>query len=166
MSKNSQKQRQRIVSKEDYLARVAMREAKRWGSVAMAGAVGACFVTTLLSAFGMILAEGLLWKGLCFVGAVVPFGVGCMLLRLAERTMQEAMVQLDVVPLTRANESDLRAPDVLVRASQEPLEEQRAELLRAVRREPEARPEQLLRATRENRQDVQPNPLRRSGNST
>ncbi|MCW3095794.1 MAG: hypothetical protein JWL77_1412 [Chthonomonadaceae bacterium] len=154
MSENRRKQRQRIVSKEDYLARVAKREAKRWGSVAMACTVGACFVGTFFSVFGLIFMEGLLWKCLCFVGAVVPFGIGCALFGLAERTMQEAMVKLDVVPLTRANESDLRAPDVLVRASQEPLQEQRAELLRSAQYGKETPADELLRATNGQRQDV------------
>lgn len=147
MNKNRRKRRKRIVSKEEYLARVATREAKRWGSVAMACAVGACFVASLFSAFGMIFVDGLLWKGLCIVGVVAAFGIGCFLLRLAEQTMQEAMVKLDVVPLTRANKSDLRAPDVLVRASQEPLSEQRAELLRAAQYGKETPAEELLRAS-------------------
>ncbi len=113
----------------------------------MAFAVGGCFVCSLLSLGGMALADGMVWKGLFLLGVVVPFSVGVMLRKLAEKTMQEAQVKLDVVPLTRANEADLQAPDILVRASQEPLETQRTELLRPAAQGAETPAAELLRAS-------------------
>jgi hypothetical protein len=53
------------------------------------------------------------------------------------------------VPLTRANTADLPAPDSLVRASEEPMQEQQAVLLRAAAQRHETSPEQLVRPTAE-----------------
>ena len=51
------------------------------------------------------------------------------------------------VPLTRANTADLPAPDSLVRASAEPVQEQQAVLLRAATETQERHEEQLVRAS-------------------
>lgn len=51
------------------------------------------------------------------------------------------------VPLTRANIVDLPAPDSLVRASTEPVQEQQAVLLRAATDTQEWQVEQLVRAS-------------------
>jgi hypothetical protein len=147
IKRSEQNARRKIVSKEEYLTRVARREAKRWGATAMAFAVGGCFVCSLLSLGGMALADGMVWKGLFLLGVVVPFSVGVMVMKVAEKTMQEAQMKLDVVPLTRANAGALQAPEVLVRASQEPLEAQRTELLRPAAQGAETPATELLRAS-------------------
>jgi hypothetical protein len=51
------------------------------------------------------------------------------------------------VPLTRANTANLPAPDSLVRASAEPMQEQQAVLLRAATETQERHEEQLVRAS-------------------
>jgi hypothetical protein len=56
--------------------------------------------------------------------------------------------EIDIgVPFTRANTADLPPADSLVRASDEPLQEQNSVLLRAATHGPETRPEELVRAT-------------------
>ena len=60
----------------------------------------------------------------------------------------EKFVNIDPgVPLTHANAANLLAPDSLVRASSEPIQEQQTVLLRAVAAEQQTPPEQLVRAS-------------------
>lgn len=64
----------------------------------------------------------------------------------AKTSMKKAIRKENIVPLTRANTSDLPAPDTLVRASQEPLQAQGSVLLRAAVQTQDGHEEQLLRA--------------------
>ena len=149
MGPKQQQTNKRIVSKDEYVACVARREAKRWGSVVLAIAGAACFVCTLGSAVGMLYALDFVWKGLFLLSITLSFPAGYALFKFAEKNLQEAVVKLDVVPLTRANMGDLPALDTLVRASQAPAQtdEQQAELLRAAQYGRETPAEELLRAS-------------------
>ncbi|MCW3096731.1 MAG: hypothetical protein JWL77_2349 [Chthonomonadaceae bacterium] len=61
--------------------------------------------------------------------------------------MQEGE-ELDAgIPFTRANTADLPPADSLVRASDEPVQQQKSVLLRAAIPGPKTRPEELVRAT-------------------
>ena len=67
--------------------------------------------------------------------------------RLFACYLMKEMIYIDPgVPLTRANTADLPAPDSLVRASAEPVQEQQAVLLRAATETAERHEEQLVRA--------------------
>jgi len=147
VGRKKQQPDKRIVSKDEYLARFAKREAKRWSSVAMAIAVAGCFVCALGFSFSIFFAESILWKGVDGLIAIGAFVAGGALMKQAEKNMQEALVKLDVVPLTRANAGDLRAPEILVRASQRPDQASQTELLRAAQHSAETAPEELLRAS-------------------
>jgi hypothetical protein len=75
-------------------------------------------------------------------------GVGALYLgHLGRRTIREAKQIETGVPLTRANTADLPAPDSLVRASAEPMQEPQAVLLRAATESVERHEEQLVRAS-------------------
>jgi len=79
---------------------------------------------------------------------ILLIGVGCLLfLSLGAYTMKYTR-KIDIgVPLSRANTSDLPADESLVRASQEPMQEQQSILLRAATEVQQTPPEQLLRAS-------------------
>ena len=146
----------RIVSKSKYAVMVSKREAKRWGSIAPAPAIALCFVCTIISVLAVIGGIYADWK---IVAVFLPVAVlsalgGRALKQVAEKAMREAKAPLDAVPLTRTNIGDLPAPETLVRASQQPPQEQQTELLRAAIQGPDTPPEQLLRATKEERNDV------------
>ena len=137
----------RIVSKSEYAALVSKREAKRWGSVGLAVAVAVCILSTLGLVLAGLLADGMGWRALCFVAAVPVLSAAWIIKNLAEKSMLEASVALNVVPLTRANIGDLTVFESLVRASQEPVQAQQAELLRpAAQGGGESPAEELLRA--------------------
>jgi hypothetical protein len=74
---------------------------------------------------------------LCFM----PFSMLCGLL-----AFRRALEIDPGVPLTRANTADILAPDSLVRASAEPVQQQQAVLLRAATEGVERHKEQLVRA--------------------
>jgi hypothetical protein len=65
--------------------------------------------------------------------------------KVASEIMIDSVKELEIVPLTRANTAHLPAPDSLVRASAEPVQEQQAVLLRAAIQGMETPPEQLVR---------------------
>ncbi len=81
---------------------------------------------------------------LVFYAALV---LGIILCRVASTvSLKHARKIHDSIPLTRANTADLPAPDSLVRASSEPLQEQQTVLLRAAVQGQETSSEQLVRA--------------------
>ena len=137
----------RIVSLGEYLSRIGKREAKRWGSLALAVVIGAFVALSILCVFG-IMAGGL-FPLLCAPVAGVSLFLAWHMKQYAEKTMQEAQKKLDVVPLTRANIGDLPPSHTLVRASQEPAPSQKAELLRAAQFGQETPADELLRAAQE-----------------
>jgi len=139
----------RIVSIREYLSRVSKREAKRWGSLALAIVVGALVAVGILCTFGAIFTNSIS-QVTCALIAAFSFPLAWRMKRFAEKTMQEAQKKLDVVPLTRANIGDLPASHTLVRASQEPPPSQKAELLRAAQFGQETPADELLRAVQEN----------------
>lgn len=138
----------RIVSRRDYAIRVAKRERLRWGSTALAIFIAVCIISGVGFIFAGLLAETFLLKCLCFVAAALCLPAICIVKNAAEKAMQIAQLELDVVPLTRANTADLPAPNSLVRASEEPAQAQEGVLLRAAVGAGQAEREgQLLRAS-------------------
>ena len=113
----------------------------------MAVAVAVCFLFGLGSSFYIFFGDNPPIKGLASLVTILAFVAGGVILKRAEKNMQEALVKLDVVPLTRSNAGDLRAPEVLVRASQQPDQAPQTELLRAAGQGLQTPSEQLLRAT-------------------
>ena len=69
-----------------------------------------------------------------------------MLIRMSNAVLDRVDQMNNVVPLTRANTADLPAPESLVRASAEPVQEPQAVLLRAATTTQEKHEEQLVRA--------------------
>lgn len=136
----------RIVSKREYVRLVGKREALRWGSVGLAVTVAVCVLSCVGCIIAGALADGIEIMVLWFIVAALCFAVAWIIKRTAEKAMQKALRKRDAIPLTRANTADLPAPESLVRASAEPVQEQQAVLLRAAAERQEKHEEQLLRA--------------------
>jgi hypothetical protein len=82
------------------------------------------------------------------LGVLGIFGVGSAVLIITGKKLLKGAKQLEpVVPLTRANIADLPAPESLVRASAQPVQEPQAVLLRAATETQATPPEQLVRAS-------------------
>jgi len=75
-------------------------------------------------------------------------GVASLLFLFSGAFTMHHIRKIDIgIPLTRANTADLSAHDSLVRASQEPVQEQQSILLRPTMEADTSPPEQLLRAS-------------------
>ncbi|MCW3098548.1 MAG: hypothetical protein JWL77_4166 [Chthonomonadaceae bacterium] len=93
--------------------------------------------------------------GISLFGAGAVFVILGMAGLSCGKSMLENANKVEPVELiTRHNTGHLPEVETLVRGSDRPETAEQAELLRAVRQRPEAQPEQLLRATNENQQDV------------
>ncbi|MCW3097331.1 MAG: hypothetical protein JWL77_2949 [Chthonomonadaceae bacterium] len=112
----------------------------------------------------LIAGVALIWNSFLLpdpVLRVVALVFGVLLLVIAVASITQAgihyrnLMQMEQVALlTKNNVEDLPEVETLVRGSDRPETVEQTELLRATRKSPEAPPEQLLRATNENRQDV------------
>lgn len=80
-------------------------------------------------------------------GIVVLFGLAYLYGTFGYDQLKEAREIDPGVPLTRSNAADLSAPESLVRASVEPIQEQQAVLLRAAIEVTQTPPEELVRAS-------------------
>ena len=129
----------RIVSKGEY---VKLQGKRLW-----------LYLCSLLTGISIVL----LCCNICFLHyfssgwcAFLILGIACMVwcgkIKTAQQWYQEAQKVPAVTPLTRANTTNLTAPDSLVRASSEPMQAQEAVLLRAAAQGAETPPEQLVRA--------------------
>jgi hypothetical protein len=131
----------RIVSKKTYVN--AQIKKATLGSVSillLGSAVGLAVVT--LGVMGLVSARILLLP-IAILGWSTSLFVGYMGIRAVNR-----LEEIDPgVPLTRANTAHLSALDSLVRASEEPVQEQQAVLLRAATQTQERHEEQLVRAS-------------------
>jgi hypothetical protein len=78
---------------------------------------------------------------------VVSGGISLFFLYVSIRAVKRVRRAKVWVTLARANTADLPAPDSLVRASAEPVQEQQAVLLRAATEGTETHEEQLVRAS-------------------
>jgi hypothetical protein len=136
--------RKHLVSKGEYVANVGKKAAlsSSGASLYFLGLLG---LTMLLTFF--VLGDARDWE----VPLVMVFMSGLALVSLGtayvgRRTLRKA-VKLDAgIPFTHANTADLPAPESLVRASEEPMQEQQAVLLRAATQTQERHEEQLVRA--------------------
>ena len=139
-----QKPGKQIVSKRDFAAKIAKKVALSSSGVSLylLGLLGAAFfiVTLCLTRFlcsspfdyAVIVGFLLISAGVFYVG----------------RRMLSKGIRVETgIPITRANTADLTVPEILVRASQEPLSVQKAVLLRAAAATEEQHEEQLLRAS-------------------
>jgi hypothetical protein len=88
------------------------------------------------------------------LGSLIVLGMATALYYAGRVHLKLARAIEPVTPLTRANIGDLPAPQTLVRASQEPMQEHQAELLRAAQYGKETHAEELLRATTTDGQDT------------
>jgi hypothetical protein len=157
MSEKPHNTGKRIVSKSAYAVLFSKREAKRWGSFVLAAATGVCGVFSIVCFYGMLSGIGYhdyFWMLLGAAGCCASVAAACTLMRFAGRMMQQVQLNLDVVPLTRANVGDMPAPDILLRASILSPTQQQVELLRAAQYGKESPSEELLRAGEESRLDV------------
>jgi hypothetical protein len=142
-----QKPGKRIVSKGTFASNIG-------NIVAWSSASFAAFSIAMLYAAGalwVVLRYGIEWRDAKFIVPMVVFVVLvvfslCSLYIGIQAGRQARKVKVGV-PLTRANTADLPAPDSLVRASAEPVQEQRAVLLRAATQGIETHEEQLVRAS-------------------
>jgi hypothetical protein len=139
----------RIVSKEQYLVNTGKKATlSSFGAVVVLfgilGAVISCM--TFIPMFRDDQHWSSLWPFLLavvFIGCAGSLG----LLYMGGKAIKEG-IEIDAgVPLTRANTADLPAADSLVRASEQPLEEQQAILLRAATSGTDTPAEELVRAS-------------------
>lgn len=140
----------RIVSKGAYVQ--AQTDRAFMGIVGVGLWAAMAFVALLIVGCSIVLCLCLAEKSFLAAGGCLLAIVGLALLaRMCGRMGLEAMQEVNTidpgVPFTRANTADLPAPDMLVRASAEPIETQATVLLRAAAVEPEKHEEQLLRAS-------------------
>jgi hypothetical protein len=142
-----QKPGKRIVSKGKYAANIGKIVA--WSSAAVVtciyGWLFAADVEYDVCCYGKV-TDGLSYAK--FTEAMVMSG-GCSIAFLYFSTLavRKARKVKVGVPLTRANTADLPAPESLVRAAGEPVQEQQTVLLRAATEGTETHEEQLLRAS-------------------
>jgi len=87
------------------------------------------------------------------IGIVIG-GIGVLGIWAARSFARIARHAAPVELLTKSSAKHLPEAETLVRGSDRPKTAEQIELLRAVRQSPASPPEQLLRATQENRQDV------------
>jgi hypothetical protein len=140
----------RIVSKGEYVANRGKKMALTL--------FGAAIVIIGLAGAAVLFAPGVPVLGLerspdtlTLLFGVGILGIGCVgslaLLYYGGKAVKDA-VEMDAgVPLTRANTSDLRPSDSLVRASEEPAQNQAAILLRAATHGQETPQEEMVRAS-------------------
>ena len=141
----------RIVSKGEYAKVQGQRAGLRSGALVLY-LVALFFLLKAVSCLMALLYMLLTGRAITFETAVYTvlfllMGTGAHFFRKwAKGNMRRASEMGKIVPLTRANTADLPAPDSLVRASAEPVQEQEAVLLRAATAGMERHEEQLLRA--------------------
>jgi hypothetical protein len=152
----------RIVSKSEYVAR---RTKKSVLQLSTAGGICValfCVIAAVCFLFGLVVvfvdvafgnrdarigSEGGGALISCFSCLLIFVVVAYVSGKIAERSNELSAKEEAVIPLTRANTADLSAPDSLVRASAEPVQEQQAVLLRAATETQEKHEEQLVRAS-------------------
>jgi hypothetical protein len=153
-SQEPDKRELRVVSKGRYLCHVVTKFLLR--------GTGCCLImgTVVVGMFAVFIAVDHFYPRLVYnevtdasqaamIGGLAVFAVIVLpLLWVFYRLFVKASQMEPVVPLTRANTAGLPAPESLVRASQEPAQEQQAVLLRAATQTQERHEEQLLRAAR------------------
>ena len=131
-----EKKAKRIVSKAEY-ARI---QTIRFG-----------LILSSLPLLTLILGHGAIGRWLFPGHHIFVFAVGQILAMLLLvplcRLLKKAQAIGDVVPVTRINTAHLPADESLVRASQEPVQEQQSILLRAAAEVGQTPAEQLLRPT-------------------
>jgi hypothetical protein len=137
----------RIVSKVEY-AKVRSNKAAEGivGILLGLTAVGAG-VLSLLLLYGFVYFL-LKWDFLALVCLCLFVFIGggtYCIAKVALEITRDSMKELEIVPFTRANTADLPAPDSLVRASAEPIQEPQAVLLRAATESVERHEDQLVR---------------------
>ena len=142
----------RIVSKAEYARIQSLRLGMNVSSYCLLFLTLGCVAATCLPAMMIIQATYLgflgtrsfvmLFAGMLFAGSATFL---CGKLLGACCTKIEALEK--VMPFTRATIAELPAPDSLVRASQEPVQEQQSILLRAAAEVGQTPAEQLLRPT-------------------
>jgi hypothetical protein len=140
-----QQHHRRIVSKRAYAKRQVMR---MWiGFIAVSVLLGALIPAVYLAYcfFRMGMSPENTKYLLLSLAMLLPIvGIGSRQAIMGLR----AAKQIDPgVPLTRANTADLPAPDTLVRASEEPRQDEQSVLLRAATATAERHEEQLVRAS-------------------
>jgi hypothetical protein len=140
----------RIVSKAEYAANVGNKLSLFAFGVGVMG-LGLVGILNAVSLTILGLGEAIKYhdsddiKIAAFVFLIVG-GMSALIFWAGRKTVRKAK-QIDIgVPRTRANTADLPAPESLVRASEEPVQEQEAVLLRAATQTQERHEEQLVRA--------------------
>lgn len=141
-----QKPDKRIVSKSEYAATMGKKIALSSYGVTH---LFFCILFTLIA--GILWISILLWSGRDDVDGMIVWGVICTLLAIATfkygtRAIKTSQNTDAGIPFTHANTSALPVTQSLVRASQEPLQAQKAVLLRAAA-ETSEKQEELLRAS-------------------
>ena len=138
----------RIVSKGVYASHVSRKATLSSSGITLCtiggtGLIIACLITLL------VMVKGFSWQGVFLIIAfdLIVGSCSAALVRYGLKAVREARDIAPVVPLTRANTADLPAPDSLVRASQQPTQEQEVTLLRAAAQGFATPIEQLVRPT-------------------
>ena len=135
-----QKTGKRIVSTSEFVAVQTNRTLLNVSTIATYITVAVCLILAIslpFSGFGIV---GLLASLFCTVMAL-------RFIRFGQAKRKRAAQMEQVVPLSHVNIADLPDEDRLVRASEEPVSEQRNVLLRAAVSSEETSTEQLLRAS-------------------
>ena len=143
-----------IVSKGEYVRGLSKKAALGVGSTTLAvGCLAACLVAVIYLLYAIQLYRAQLWGsdvGLVVRNFLFILGAGgsaVFLFQAAAREQARARRIDPGIPLTRANAADLPAPESLVRASEEPTQEQQSVLLRAATEGVERHEEQLVRSS-------------------
>ena len=140
----------RIVSKGEYVQTQGKRTGLRFWGVCL---YGVTLILALQAADCMMALLYFLFHGASKILEAILYtilflitGTGSYFFRKWAKNAMTRAATLDTgVPFTRANTTDLSAPESLVRASVEPVQEQQAVLLRAAAEKRETPPEQMVR---------------------
>ncbi|MCW3053425.1 MAG: hypothetical protein JWN14_2595 [Chthonomonadales bacterium] len=148
MSKKPQK---RLVSKREYIGRLAEAANQTLIGFACLGG-GAYFLWLFLMLVADMYREQAPWT---VYTLALPFvGISAFFLWISKNIWTMASEIKHVTPITHKNNHFLPAKETLVRASNVPPAQQQAELLRATQVGTEIPPEQLLRALQGSGQDI------------
>jgi hypothetical protein len=148
----TEKPKKRLVSLSDYLDAFVKK-----ATVCVLMGVCAYTAFVVFRFGGMLLWEAFQPGAGFFAPAMIALGtivctVGCVAIWYGYHMFRSVKYAEKVTLITRHNTGDLPEVETLVRSSELPLTDQKAELLRAAKAGKETSPEELLRATTQRRQ--------------
>jgi hypothetical protein len=140
----------RIVSKGEYMrgvATVTRMHLEVIGAFCIGFFLALFSIGMLCASFFALFRRDLHTCGICLGISAIQAGMSYGIFDAASSIWKQSQQVDPGIPIHRVNTADLPAPDTLVRASAEPVQEQQTVLLRAATETQERHEEQLVRAS-------------------